>query len=134
MRRAAPVAEIRVERFHRDVRQAGKFLHAINPVERDQKRKPERAGDVTEDSEDQVHSAYAAQAFCEQHKAVLQISLAPAAFALGVFDERLRRFFVAAFQIVSEPDRPVFAEHQRGLDKIMRKDLSAERFASRQLR
>ena len=30
------------------------------------------------------------------------------AFALGVFDERLRSFFVAAFQIVSEPDLPVF--------------------------
>ena len=81
-----------------------------------------------------MHPAHTAQTFRKKNEAMLQISLTPAAFALRVFNQCLRGFFVAAFQIVSEPDSPIFAEHQRGLDKIVRQNLSAEGFASGQRR
>ena len=81
-----------------------------------------------------MHPADAAQALGEQHQAVLQIALAPAAVALRVFDHVLRRFLVAAFEIVGEPDLPVFLEQQRGLDEIVAQNLAAERLASRQMR
>ena len=65
---------------------------------------------------------------------MLHVSLAPAAVALRVLDHRLRRFLVAAFQVVSQPDLPIGLEQQRGFHEIVAENLAAERFAPGQLR
>ena len=127
--------QIRRECRHgRKFRKAGVFAIPVNPVEREQEREPQRAGEVAADAERQVKPADSAQAFCENHEAVLQIALAPAAVALRIFDHRLRRFLVAAFKVVGEPDLPVLAQQQRGFDEIVAQNLSAKRLAPRQLR
>ena len=57
-----------------------------------------------------MQPADAAKTAPEQHEPVLQISLAPAAVPLGVFNQSLWRFLVAAAQIVCQPYLPVFAQ------------------------
>src|ERR1700676_5057561 len=77
-------------------------------------------------------AADAAQTAGEQHQSMLQISLAPAAVATGVFDHRLGGFLVTSLKIWRKPDLPVRLEQQRGLHKIMAEYVAAEWFASRQ--
>src|SRR5215831_7107123 len=81
-----------------------------------------------------MQPVHAAQALGEQHEAVLQVALTPAAFALGVFNHSLRSLLVAPFKIVSEPDLPVFPRQQRGLDEIMAQNITAEWLSPGQLR
>jgi hypothetical protein len=42
---------------------------------------------LAEDAQQQMHAADTAQSLGEQHQAVLQIALAPAALALGVVNQ-----------------------------------------------
>ena len=92
-----------------DARKAGVFLKPVNPDEREQKCQPERPGEITANAKHQMQATDTAQSFGEKHEAVLQVALAPAAVALGVFNHTLRRFFVAAFKVIGKPNFPVFA-------------------------
>src|SRR5271169_4749937 len=81
-----------------------------------------------------MQPAHTAQSFRKKDESVLQISLAPAALALGVFNHGLRRLFVTAFEVVGKPNLPIFARHERGLDKIVAQNLATERLVSGKLR
>src|SRR5207302_3615319 len=65
---------------------------------------------------------------------VLHVALTPPAIALRRVDERRRAFLVSALDVAREPHSPPGFAHERGLDKIVRKDAPAERLAARQLR
>src|SRR5581483_1808395 len=83
-----------------DVGEPCLFLGPQRVIEREQKEKPERAREVTKNSGEQMGPADAAKPAGQHHEAVLQIALAPAAIAAGVLDHVLRRFLVAALEIV----------------------------------
>ncbi len=54
-----------------------------------------------------MQPVHPAQALGEQYQAVLQIALAPPAFALRIFNHSLRGLLVTAFQVIGEPHLPV---------------------------
>ena len=49
------------ECLHGDVREAGVFLVGVYEVEREQESQPQRAGEIAEDSQNQMQPAYAAK-------------------------------------------------------------------------
>src|ERR1700722_16506697 len=117
-----------------DVRKAAESLNDPHPVEGDEKKKPKRSRQVAENALEQMEPADAAQSAGEKHQAVLHIALAPAAVTLGVFNQALRRFLVAAGEIVSKPDLPILAQEQGGFHEVMAENLAAEGVAAGQLR
>src|SRR4029434_8191913 len=61
---------------------------------------------------------------------VHQITAAPPLIPAQLVDEVRRHFFVAARQVVGNPDRPARASHQWYCDKIVRQDLAGKRAAA----
>ena len=58
---------------------------------------------------------------------MLEIALTPAAVARRKIDERRRTFFIAAAKTWQHIDRVTGPPDQRGLDKIMAENMTAER-------
>ena len=69
-------------------------------------------------------------AAAEDQAQVLKVALAPAAVALEFVQQVRRHLFVAAFEVVSQPDRVPGAAHQRGFHEVVGQDVAAQgRFA-----
>src|SRR5579863_7161201 len=69
-----------------------------------------------------------------QKPRMLQIPLTPAAVARGVSDQRWRKLFVTSAQLAGQINSPSGAAHERGFDKIVAQDRTAQRLPPRQLR
>src|SRR5687767_9240246 len=65
---------------------------------------------------------------------MLQITLTPAPIPFELIGKSRRRFFIAAAQVMNHPDFPTSPAHQRGLDKVMAENFSAQRRVPRQTR
>jgi hypothetical protein len=95
---------------------------------------PHRRREIVTNADQQVQPMHAVQATRWQHRAVLQIALAPAAVAHQHVRQRRWAFLVTAAQPRRHVDGPATATKQRGLHEIMAEHSPFERLAAAKMR